>query len=101
MEDVQAGPYVIGVKLHGGLLGNKGTMPLGEVEHARGCGMLPTLAGQLGLGASLARWSPNQLDLSGLVLDTKELGKQLSFQLVLGLSSVGHVCRLGLALSLL
>ena len=37
------------VKFHGELLGNR-YKALGEVEHATGCGMLPTLAGQVGLG---------------------------------------------------
>ena len=45
--------HVLWVKFHGEVLG-KGTRPMGEVDYAMGCGMLPTLAGQVGLGVRLA-----------------------------------------------
>ena len=73
--------HMLWVKFHGEVLG-KGRRPLGEVEHAIGCGMLPTLAGQVGLRGLTGQLIPNQLDLPGLVQDPKGLGKQLPFQVV-------------------
>ena len=41
--------HVLWVKFHGEVLGTQtGTRPLSEIEHASGCGMLPSLAGQVG-----------------------------------------------------
>ena len=58
----------------------KGVQALGgQFENEFGSTILPTLAGQVGLGDWLASWSPNQLDLRGLVLATNQVGKHLSF----------------------
>ena len=74
----QTGPWFMGQVAWWGVR-KKGTSPWWSSWNEIGCVILPTLAGQVGLGVWLASWSPNQLDLWGLVLATNQVGKHLSF----------------------